>query len=141
MQALARKLIALLLLAAVNATGVAGEAAKSDDPFAALKGITNSGQKEFLDPDQAFVLTAEAVDASTVKARWAIADGYYLYRDKFTFRVDGTGVSLGDVKLPAGEIKEDPYFGQVEIMHGTFDVEVPIKRDATAASEIQLTLG
>src|SRR6478672_1713304 len=40
------------------------------------------GQVHPLSPDKAFLFSAKALDAQTVEARFTIADGYYLYRDK-----------------------------------------------------------
>jgi thiol:disulfide interchange protein len=42
------------------------------------------GQDDILDVDQAFMLSTEITDAGFV-ARWIIADGHYLYRDKMGF--------------------------------------------------------
>ena len=46
-------------------------------------------QEEPLDPEAAFSLSARAIDANTLEARWKIADGYYMYRDKFKFELAG----------------------------------------------------
>ena len=40
------------------------------------------GDDEYLDPDVAFVLTAEAQSVNTVQLNWRIADGYYLYKER-----------------------------------------------------------
>ena len=40
---------------------------------------------ELLPPEQAFRFSARALDDRTLEARFAIADGYYLYRDKIKF--------------------------------------------------------
>src|SRR5574340_1793256 len=60
--------------------------------------------EEFLDPEVAFKFTARALDANTLEARWQIADGYYMYRNKFKFELDGA--VLGAPQLPAGKLKE-----------------------------------
>lgn len=129
-----------LLLAVVLAPALAGAA---DDPLSALKGLVGGGKKEFLKPDQAFVFSAEAVDAQTVRAGWTVADGYYLYRNKLTFKVEPSTVTLGTPAIPAGDVKEDEYFGKVEIMHGEFAVDLPLQAaaGATKPSEIMLTVG
>src|SRR5262245_37620337 len=38
------------------------------------------GEEEYLDPDVAFVLTAEAQSTNNIQLNWRIADGYYLYK-------------------------------------------------------------
>jgi len=103
---------------------------------------------EFLDPEQAFVLTVDAVNASTVRARWDIAPGYYLYRNKFGITaaaatggvaVTAPGIVVGEFTAPRGEVKADPNFGNVEVYHQPVTLHVPVTRaTATAAEEITL---
>jgi len=68
--------------------------------------------EEFLDPEVAFKFSARALDANTLEARWQIADGYYMYRDKFKFEV--AGATLGAPQLPAGKVKEDISLKEIE---------------------------
>ena len=70
--------------------------------------------EELLEPDKAFALNVEAVDASQLAVTWTIADGYYMYRDKFEFDVTA-GANKGEVKFPKGKTKHDEFFGDVEI--------------------------
>lgn len=88
--------------------------------------------EEFLDPEVAFKFSARAVDANTLEARWQIADGYYMYRDKFQFEVEGA--KLVAPKLPAGKIKEDEFFGKVETYRNDVRIALPIERAAGATS-------
>ena len=44
---------------------------------------------EFLDPAVAFKPSVRALDGQTLEVSYAIAKGYYLYRDKFRVVVDG----------------------------------------------------
>ncbi len=82
--------------------------------------------EEFLDPEVAFKFSARALDADTLEARWQIADGYYMYRDKFKFELaDG---SLRTPNLPAGKIKEDEFFGKVETYRKDVRIVLPIQR-------------
>ncbi len=92
--------------------------------IASVAGVT-AGQT-FLKPDQAFVISAEAIDGDTLTVRWDIAEGYYLYRSKFRFHSDTAGVAFGEPRLPPSLTKDDPIFGQVEIYRGSISVEVPI---------------
>ena len=94
-------------------------------------GIGAFGEDEFLDPDAAFVLSAAAAGPDAIETRWKIAEGYYLYRNKFLFRVaDATGASLGDAGFPAGEMKDDEYFGPMEVYYGSVAALVPVARAA-----------
>ncbi|MGH8712706.1 MAG: protein-disulfide reductase DsbD N-terminal domain-containing protein [Casimicrobiaceae bacterium] len=80
-----------------------------------------------MSPDKAFHFSARAVDAQTVEARFTIADGYYLYRDKIHFSVDPANGALVTAALPAGQIKEDPFFGRVETYRGGMTVKLAVK--------------
>ena len=51
--------------------------------------------------------------------RYQIANGYYLYREKFKFSVEPAGVTLGTPQFPAGKVKQDEYFGKVETYRQT----------------------
>jgi thiol:disulfide interchange protein DsbD len=82
--------------------------------------------EEFLDPEVAFKFSARALDANTLEARWQIADGYYMYRDKFKFEV--AGGTLGTPSLPAGKVKEDENFGKVETYRKDVRIALPIQR-------------
>ena len=88
--------------------------------------------QELLDPELAFKFTARALDADTLEARWQIADGYYMYRDKFRFEV--TGATLGAPRLPAGKVKEDEFFGKVETYRKDVRIALPIQRTPGATS-------
>ncbi|MGH8478160.1 MAG: protein-disulfide reductase DsbD [Gammaproteobacteria bacterium] len=82
--------------------------------------------REFLHPDQAFTLSVEAQDPQTLLARFAIEDGYYLYKDKFGFESQDARVALANVELPAGKFKEDPEFGRVEVYTDDTAVRIPL---------------
>jgi thiol:disulfide interchange protein DsbD len=81
--------------------------------------------EEFLDPEVAFKFSAHALDANTLEARWQIADGYYMYHDKFKFEV--AGGTLGAPNLPAGKVKVDENFGKVEIYRKDVRITLPIQ--------------
>lgn len=95
-----------------------------------------AGAPRLLPPDRAFRLSARALDASTVEARFDIADGYYLYRDRFAFRVDPVGA--GKVDLPAGKVKHDAFFGDVQTYRGIVVLRVPLATGARAGTTLTL---
>jgi thiol:disulfide interchange protein DsbD len=97
-------------------------------PFVALA----AQAAEPLSPDQAYRFSARAIDAKTLEAHWQIADGYYMYRDKFKFTLEGG--ELGVPVLPPGKIKEDELFGKVE----TYRHEVVIRLPLKAAGKVTL---
>ncbi|MCA1926131.1 MAG: protein-disulfide reductase DsbD [Thiobacillus sp.] len=89
-------------------------------------------QAEPLDPEAAFSLSARAIDANTLEARWKIADGYYMYRDKFKFEL--AGGTLGKVALPPGKMKDDDTFGKVETYRKDVRIVLPFQRTPGALS-------
>jgi len=80
---------------------------------------------EPLPPEQAYRFSARAIDAQTLEARWQIADGYYMYRDKFKFTLEGG--TLGTPKFPPSETKIDELFGKVEVYHKDVRILLPVK--------------
>lgn len=84
---------------------------------------------EPLHPDKAFVFSSEDPDEESIQLDWQIADEHYLYRNKFKFKlIDEKNLSIGTPDLPAGEIKEDQFFGTLEVYHGDKSINLPLKR-------------
>lgn len=106
--------------------------------LSALPGTALS--EDFLDPEDAFKFSARVVDAQTVEASWKIANGYYLYKDKFKFALINAknGVQLGKPALPAGKNKQDPTFGSVEIYKQNVTIKLPVTRKPGDALNIEL---
>ncbi|KXX64692.1 protein-disulfide reductase DsbD [Marichromatium gracile] len=103
-----------------------------------LPGLAAQARDDFLLPDQAFQPSAEAIDADTLKVRWRIAEGYYLYAAKFAFTTDTAGVTLGQPALPEPEIKQDEFFGEVGIYRDTVEITLPVARTAAAPEVLTL---
>lgn len=95
------------------------------------------GEPKLLPPEQAFRLSARALDARTIEARFDVADGYYLYRDKMAFTVEPADIGAGPPVLPEGKRKHDEFFGDVETYRGRVVVRVPL---AAAVPGSSLTL-
>ena len=82
-------------------------------------------QDELLHVDEAFVFSASEDKPGIIDLQWKIADGYYLYRDKFKF-TPPEGLALDKApEWPPGKVKMDPNFGDVEIYRGTVNVQLP----------------
>lgn len=90
---------------------------------------------KLLPPEQAFRLSARALDPSTIEVRFDVVDGYYLYRDKMRFATDP--VAAGTPALPPGQRKHDAFFGDVDTYRGVVVVRLPL---AQAAPGQTLTL-
>jgi thioredoxin:protein disulfide reductase len=118
----ARALTTLLWIACLLGAGSA--VAQNDEPLPAKK---------------VFVYTT-AADAQKVYLRFAILDGYYLYRARFSFGSGSDGVTLGAPQFPKGETHTDEFFGAQEIYRGKFEIAIPYKRTA-AADSLALKLG
>ena len=83
---------------------------------------------DLLDPEEAFKLSATiADDGTTVVARFHVADGYYLYRERFGFAASD-GVQLGLPRYPAAIDKFDETLArEVPVYRGDVVVSVPIE--------------
>jgi thiol:disulfide interchange protein DsbD len=105
--------------------------------------ISNNAQQQFLHPDQAFVMAAAVQGPSSINVYWQIADGYYLYHDKFSFAIEGDGarVDSGAVVIPPGHVKQDPSFGSIEVNTGEVGVDLPLVRNDPSALSITLRVG
>ncbi len=91
-----------------------------------------------LPPEQAFRFSARALDDRTLEARFAVADGYYLYREKMQFALEPPAAALDAAALPAGKVKDDPYFGKVETYRGEVVVRLPLTAAAAAGERLVL---
>lgn len=108
-----------------------------DDPLAGLARADNAAPA--LEPEAAFQYESIGLSAETALVRFTIEPGYYLYRDKFAFRVlSPEGFSVRSVSLPAGTEKDDPEFGVVPVYYGQVEVPVRINRPAGPATEVVL---
>ena len=81
---------------------------------------------DFLPPEQAFKFSAHMLDAHTIVVNYAIADGYYMYRERFRF--NATGAKLGEPAIPPGKIKYDDTFQKnVETYHNGVEIRIPVE--------------
>jgi thiol:disulfide interchange protein DsbD len=88
-----------------------------------------SADDEFLAPEQAFKFSAQMADAQTLEINYNIADGYYMYRERFHFKADND-VKLGQPVLPPGKIKFDQTFQKdVETYRNNVSIRIPVTGD------------
>ncbi|WP_374040261.1 protein-disulfide reductase DsbD [Massilia sp. IC2-477] len=81
---------------------------------------------DFLDPAIAFRFDARMADPQTVEVRYQIAEGYYMYRERFAFRA--TGAKLGTPEIPPGKVKYDATFEKdVETYKGELVIRIPVE--------------
>ena len=97
--------------------------------FAALVLLTAGAaraEEEFLDPALAFRFAARMADPQTLEVTYRIADGYYMYRERFGFKADGA--TLGTPRIPPGKVKYDPTFEKdVETYKGLLTIRIPVE--------------
>ena len=100
---------------------------------------------EFLPPSEAFKVEAVAEGADRVRVDFLVTPGYYLYRHRMNFAVDTAAgpvaATLGAVDIPAGEWKEDEFFGRQQVFHESMSVSVPVSRAPGGALELPLVVG
>jgi thiol:disulfide interchange protein DsbD len=113
-------------------------------PVLALLGLAVTAQhagaaQDFLEPDQAFRLTARVAEPGVVELRYAIAPGYYMYRERLAFGAAPQGTQLGEPRVPPGKVKFDDTFQKnVEIYHGDLVIPVPVQA-APALFKLEVT--
>lgn len=105
-----------------------------------LLGMAQAGQAQsgflnkpatLLPAEEAFRLGARGLDPATLEIRYAIAPGYYMYRDKMRFRLEPESVRASAPVLPAGKVKDDPFFGKVETYRDEVVVRLPLASPAS----------
>ena len=83
---------------------------------------------DLLEPEKAFRFSARVIDAGAVEVHFAIADGYYLYRERFRFVAEGNpAVRLGTPQFPKGIAHKDEFFGATEIYRRQVAVRIPVE--------------
>ncbi len=93
-----------------------------------------------LSPDQAFVMNARFDRPNELTVGWQISPGYYLYKDKLTFSVDGK-IELGRVSLPAGKRHSDDNFGDVDVYYDYVEAVIPFSRPSPDAMNVVIKAG
>jgi thiol:disulfide interchange protein DsbD len=111
----------------------------------AVSGLSGSifagpASNEPLPVEQAFVANPRFDSANELTVAWQIAPGYYLYRDKFTFAVDGE-IQFGPARLPEGVPHTDQNFGDVEVYYDQVEIVVPFARANPDEQHLAITAG
>jgi len=114
-------------------------------PAASLLGLgatdaIASAAEDQLPPDQAFVMNARFDRPNELTVAWQIAPGYYLYRNQFSFAVDGP-IELGDATLPAGKAHTDDNYGDVDVFYDYVEAKIPFARASPDALDVVVTGG
>jgi thiol:disulfide interchange protein DsbD len=123
-----RFLIMLTLLAVLSGSAVAR-------PWW-MRGV-ESNETDFLPPDVAFRAGAQ-LDGGSLRVRWVIADGYYLYRAKMSVAAESPDLVVSGISLPRGTLKTDPYLGAQEIYTQQVEGTVSYRRFDYGAHPLQI---
>lgn len=126
--------------ASTGRDGLASDAGQSPsaggDDLASQLGLSGNSQAGggALPVDQAFKFEAIALGPEEIGVRFQVAEGYYLYRDKFDFELtDADGVALAGWSLPPGEPQVDEHFGEVRVFYDELELPLALDRDDPGA--------
>jgi thiol:disulfide interchange protein DsbD len=96
--------------------------------FTLMLGAAPAHADDFLDPEVAFKFSAAMHDPQTVAVTFDIADGYYMYRERFKFTA--VGATLGEPRFPEGKVKYDETFMKdVETYRKRVTIIIPLRAD------------
>jgi thiol:disulfide interchange protein len=139
-------LILLLLLTSVNTIGQDQlfDSSPRDPLFGATNpasaGLTAVAEHEFLPVDEAYHLALEVADEQQLRLYWQIAEGYYLYRKRFSFSLED---EAGNIEIHAnmadGIVREDEYFGISQVYYHFADVMLDLSRPAAGTAQLTIT--
>ena len=99
-----------------------------------LSRFFGGGNDALLPPEEAFPASFDTVGDDVVIARWDTAEGYYLYRERLDFRVDGNGIT--GYELPDGRKVDDPNFGEMEVYYGPLEVYIQLDRPVASGDTL-----
>nr|WKF57539.1 Thiol:disulfide interchange protein DsbD [Paraburkholderia busanensis] len=103
--------------------------------FASLIAVAQFGtlahaSDDFLDPAVAFKFSATEKPGE-VDVTYKIADGYYMYRERFAFATRNGTTTIGEPLLPPGHVKFDQTFNKnVETYRNELTIRIPVKQAA-----------
>ena len=92
--------------------------------------------EDLLEPDKAFRFSARVLGPDALEVSFAIAEGYYMYRERFKF--EAQNARLGAAELPRGLRTKDEFFGDTEVYRNAVRIRVAVA--AGAADPLQLVV-
>jgi thiol:disulfide interchange protein DsbD len=83
-------------------------------------------EEDYLEPEAAFRFSSRMLDQKTIEVSYQIAEGYYMYRERFAFRAEGA--TLGEPGIPPGKVKFDETFQKnVETYRKLVVITLPVE--------------
>ncbi|WP_144409391.1 protein-disulfide reductase DsbD family protein [Pseudoxanthomonas suwonensis] len=118
--------------------GLPGLAAIGASSGGAVRGLQLPGQQA-LPEAQAFAVDAIADGGNRILVRMQPAPGYYLYRDRSGFALEGDpGLQAQAPHWPPGTAHHDEYFGEAVVFFDPIEVAVPVSRTHPDPSRVTL---
>jgi thiol:disulfide interchange protein DsbD len=94
--------------------------------LAGMAALPAHAEEDYLEPELAFRFSSRMLDQKTIEVSYQIADGYYMYRERFAFRADGA--TLGEPVMPPGKVKFDETFQKdVETYRKVVVITIPVE--------------
>jgi thiol:disulfide interchange protein DsbD len=94
--------------------------------LAGLAAPVAHAEEDYLEPEAAFRFSSRMLDQKTIELSYQIADGYYMYRERFAFRAEGA--TLGEPAIPPGKVKFDETFQKdVETYRKLVIITIPVE--------------
>jgi thiol:disulfide interchange protein DsbD len=122
-------------------TTVALKSVAAGTPKLQLGAVTGSASSEFPPVDDVFTPELFAVDGNTVELGLQIVPGFYIYKEKLTVRALNDNVRAGRWDLPQGKMKNDEYFGEMEVYLDSFLARLAIARATPDPLTLELEFG
>ena len=96
-------------------------------------------EEELLPPEEAFALSAW-MEGDSLVAEYRIAPGYYMYRERFDFQVEGgdAPARFDTAIIPPGKLKQDEFFGEMEVYRDRVRIELPLLFDGVRANRLEV---
>ena len=109
-------LTAVLAIVCINHRALANDITDFFDSGTRENASALNNDKEFLDVDDAFVLTLKPTPSGYL-LEWTIAPNYYLYKRQFDLELAGGEKLTVQTRFSRGLQKKDGYFGLVEVYY------------------------
>ena len=96
---------------------------------------------EFPPADEVFFPEIFPVDGNAIEVGIRIVPGFYIYKEKLTVRSLSDDAQAGRFDLPKGKMKNDEYFGEMEVYLDSFLGKLTVARATPDAMEFELEFG
>jgi thioredoxin:protein disulfide reductase len=95
--------------------------------LATFGALAHAGDKDYLEPEEAFKGITRTTEAKALELRFEVAPGYHLYRERMAIQVESGSAKLAPVVLPTGKTEFDETFQKnVETLRDTVVVALPM---------------